>query len=150
MLPPMKRHILLFPTLLLMIFLSMLQGCSDKKNELWASIPSRAEEFLTEYFSNRALSSVSRGTDGSYIVDIQKGPQVQFSKSGDWNSVEGRGETLPAQFIFDCFPPELYSYLENMESVNEVYGVWRHNGQYDVSTINSTLHYDDVSGVNVI
>ncbi|MDE6081040.1 MAG: PepSY-like domain-containing protein [Muribaculaceae bacterium] len=80
------------------------------------------------------------------MVRLRNSVMLTFDKQNNWQSVNGYGSTLPQMFLFDQLPPALYQYLQEMESVNGVYGVVRDSRLYRVELKNQSLLYNISDG----
>lgn len=136
----MKRNTLNFVALLITIL--MMGACG---NNAWDDLPSPIVKLVSEYFPFGEVSSYVENDNGS-VVKIRNGAELTFDKEYMWIKVDGRGSTLPSQFIYDQLPKELYDYLEAIENVDSIYCVSRTGDEIKVELLDSNVEYDGATG----
>lgn len=124
------------------IIIVLMGACN---NDAWDELPSAISQFVSEYFPFGELQSYT-SEKGVETVNIKNGATLVFNSDYEWTDVNGNGETLPQQFLFDKLPPKLYRYLEAIEAQNDVYRVHRTSGLITVTLLDSYLTYDRQSG----
>ena len=130
--------------LIILAFNLVIAGCTS--NDLLDQLPEKISDFVQEYFPGQDVSTAEFGDDGTYMVRLRNSVMLTFDKQNNWQSVNGYGSTLPQMFLFDQLPPALYQYLQEMESVNGVYGVVRDSRLYRVELKNQSLLYNISDG----
>lgn len=130
--------------LIILAFNIVFAGCTS--NDLLDQLPEKISDFVQEYFPGQDVSTAEFGDDGTYMVRLRNSVMLTFDKQNNWQSVNGYGSTLPQMFLFDQLPPALYQYLQEMESVNGVYGVVRDSRLYRVELKNQSLLYNISDG----
>lgn len=121
----------------------ILMGACD--NDAWDDLPSAISQFVSEYFPFGELQSYT-SENGVETVVIKNGATLVFDRNYEWTDVNGNGEILPQQFLFDKLPSKLYRYLESVEAQNDVYRVWRTADMITVMLNDSYLTYDLQAG----
>lgn len=134
------KNIICILTVLLPVYLLGLTSCHD---EPWDEMPDKLSEFVSEYFGGTIESYVENSS--GYIVTIKNGAVLTFDNDMSWTDVNGRGELLPQQFLYDCLPETLYHYLEGTESLGDVYRVTRTYRQITVELSDDTVIYNTQS-----
>lgn len=124
----------------------LLSGACHDHAEVWDQIPQPVVKFIETYWPGTYARSYNQAKDGTITVDIAYGPGLKFSADYGWISVDGYGETLPAQFVYDCMPPDLYRYLEETEAVNQVFGASRNARTYELRLLDRNLTYTIATG----
>ncbi len=119
-----------------------LARCSH--SDLWNELPDKISYFISQYFPNSELNSVTETSD-SYHVRINKGAGLTFDKDGSWTVIDGYGLPLPQVLLFDQLPPKLYDYLQETEQLNEVFSMQRDKVRYTLTLLDSDLIYDIAS-----
>lgn len=114
-------------------------SCHD--SQLWDELPTDIAHFITEYFPNGAIDSYS-STPTTYHVRITDGPGLTFGKDCRWEAINGYGMPLPEVLLFDQLPPALYQYLEETQSLDQVFVLERNAREYTLVLLDSTLTYD--------
>lgn len=136
----MKRNTL--TSIVLIVIILMMGGCG---NNVWDELPQKIVFFVSEYFPAGEVESYKTNDSGS-VVKIKNGATLTFNSDYEWTDVNGNGEILPQQFLFDKLPSTLYNYLESIEAVDQVYRVRHYNSIYEVKLHDSELEYDEATG----
>lgn len=146
---PYNRSLNRFLAILLAgVFLSIgIVACSDNDNE-WGGTPLAVRRFVSEYFPGQTISDYNE-ENGILYVRLKNSAALQFDASDyNWISVNGYGEVLPSQFLFDRLPPALYEYLQSTSALNGVYSVSRDlvTGKYRIELLDCTVIFDSETG----
>ena len=126
---------------ILVLFLAVtLTGCHD--NDIYNEMPQEIELFTDRYFPDVAVSDFTHSGD-TYHLTLRNGPGITFGPAPDysWIAVNGYGSTLPAVFMFDQLPPELYVYLQENQVTDGVYAVERDTVTYRLTLLDNTITY---------
>lgn len=129
-------------TLGLALLLITLTFTACTSSSLLDRLPEKVSDFIEEYFPGQSVSQAEFNDDSTYLVRLHNSVLLTFSKEYNWRSINGYGSTLPQMLLFDQLPPALYQYLQEMESVNGVYGVVRDNNLYRVELRNQSIIYN--------
>lgn len=129
--------------LLILVLPPFMQGCRD--SEPWDEVPSQIAKFITQYFPNEGLASITESSD-TYHVRLDSGPGLTFDKNCEWEAINGYGMPLPKVLLFDQLPPALYSYIEESGNSGSVFSIERDSEAYTVVLLASTLSYDVETG----
>lgn len=124
--------------------LFLLSGCESA--EKYNSMPDNVARFVTQYFSGYAVESCDASHNGTTVI-LKNGPGLVFNVDGAWTSVDGFGLPLPEVFVFGQFPEKLYNYLSQTENTGNVYSVNRDGLGYRVRLLDSTVDYENESGI---
>lgn len=130
---------LLMPAMIALIAI-FAQACSNDPE--WNELPRAAAQFVSEYYPAQGVTDVTRNEDGHLVVKLQSGVIITFNNNYDWISVNGYGSTLPQNFLFDRLPPALYSYLQEIESVGDVYRAEQNSREVIVELQSATVIYN--------
>lgn len=120
-----------FLSILCLISMSIM-ACSHEnipisKNEL----PQKALQFINSYFSEFEISTIFR--DGNeYEVRFANGSDIEFTKKGEWKSVDFQTYPVPTGFI----PEAILSYIHNNFAQNYIVEISRDHHGYDVELNN--------------
>lgn len=136
----MRRNTITFVVLIITIV--MMGACG---NNVWDELPSPIVKFVSEYFPYGEVASYVE-TDKGSTVKIRNGAELTFDTDYNWTKVDGRGSTLPQQFIYDQLPRELYDYLEAIETDEGIYCVTRDGEIIIVELLDSKVEYDGATG----
>lgn len=132
-------------TSILISILSLIAlGCSNN-DDLYNEMPRAIESFVAQYYPNSQLSSFTHNGD-RYRLVIKDGPTMVFDNEYQWILLNGNGSPLPGNFLFNELPPEVYSYLQETENLNDVFSVERDSPDYTVMLLDYTIHYDTATG----
>ncbi len=130
------------------IFISLIaltiSACSSN-DDLYNEMPKAIETFVAQYYPNSQLESFTQST-GKYRLVLKNGPTMVFNNDYQWQTLNGNGSTLPGNFLFNEMPPEVYSYLQETESLNDVFSAERDNADYTIVLLNYTIHYNTSTG----
>lgn len=129
----------------LLLAFSALSACSDHA-EVWDQIPQPIVNFIETYWPGTYAQSYNQNRDGTITVRIAYGPGLTFTSDYGWQSVDGYGEPLPEQFVYDCMPQDLYRYLEETEMTDQVFSVERNARTYELVLLNQDLTYTIADG----
>lgn len=136
----MKRNSLSF--LALMVIVVLMGACN---NNVWDELPSPIANFISEYFPFGEVNTYTVTKDGS-VVTIKNGATLKYDNNYEWTDVNGNGQILPEQFLYDNLPPVLYNYIQEMEADNSVYRVIRTDRIIKVEFHDSEVEYDETTG----
>ena len=135
----MKRNT--FSLIALFVIILMMGACSSNA---WDELPSPIVSFVDEYFPFGEVESYTSTKDGS-VVQIKKGATLTFNNDYDWVDINGNGQTLPQNFLYNKLPPVLYDYIESIEHVGDVYRVSRSGKMISVEFHDSNIEYDETT-----
>lgn len=112
-------------------------SCGDND---YNDLPREIQSFISQYFAGQGVSSFSE-SGGTYTVNLDNSATLVFTPSLIWQSVDGNGNTIPRQFLFDQLPSTLYDYIETTDNLDEVFAVSRDAGVYLVTFHNYRVSY---------
>lgn len=119
----------------------LFSGCgNDDYNEL----PRQIQTFLNTYYPGEGVANFNE-SDGTYTVNLDRSATIIFNPDLIWISIDGNGETIPTQFLYDKLPSPLYAYIVSSDNLNEVYSVSWNAGIYQVKFLNNAITYDTVT-----
>lgn len=119
-----------------------LAGCA---NNSWEEVPSTAYDFCMKYWPEYAIESYSN-SDGVQTVVIKGAATVYFNQSSQWIRIDGNGGTMPTMLLWDQLPSALYTYVEQVDALEAVYGMARSSSAYEVTLSDQTISYDVSTG----
>lgn len=114
-------------------------------NDNYKELPPEIQQFITTYFPGEGISGYNESA-GTYTVNLDNSASIVFNPSLQWVTLDGNGNSLPRQFLFDQFPSTLYGYIETTDNLGEVYSVTRNAGIYTVTFHGYIITYNTVSG----
>lgn len=137
----MTRNTYVFISLLVLI--ATMGACSSTPFD---ELPTPISSMISEYFPFGEIESYTIDDEsGNSTVQIKKGARLSFDSDYRWIDVDGRGQTLPQQFLYDQLSPTLYDYIESIEHQTKVYRVRRTAATVLVNFSDSDLEYDIVT-----
>lgn len=101
-----------------MIFLMLSTAfCSCEKEEMITEmeLPTASREFIRAHFPEVSISLIVKESEGfshDYTVHLSNGFEIDFTKSGDWDDVDGKYQAIPNS-ILDLLPKSIQEYVEN-------------------------------------
>lgn len=119
-------------------------GCNNNDG-VYNAIPREISSFVDQYYPNSEVQTFT-SSGNLYRLVVKNGPTMLFDKTYSWEMLNGNGNTLPQNFLFNELPPEVYAYLQETEDLNEVYSVERNSKDYIIVLLDYTLTYDISSG----
>lgn len=75
-------------------------SCSNDDDKIvdYSDLPAKSQLFLTTHFPDVNTSRIEKDND-SYDVYLVNGFEVDFTLDGEWNSIEGRTQAIPASIL---------------------------------------------------
>lgn len=131
-------------SILISVLSLIVLGCTNN-DDLYNEMPRAIETFVAQYYPNSQLSSFTHTTD-KYRVVIKDGPTMVFDNNYQWTMLNGNGSPLPSNFLFNEMPPEVYSYLQETENLNDVFSVERDSSDYTIMLLDYTIEYNSATG----
>lgn len=95
-------------------------------------LPQAAQEMLTKYFPKSKVSMIKvdkhllRKTD--YDVRLVNGTKIEFSNSGSWTSVDGKGKELPS----DLIPSAIKRYVNKNYADTKIVKIVKKTTAYEI------------------
>lgn len=68
-------------------------------------LPDAARSFINEYFDENTISYIKKDrglANISYEVVLQDGTEIEFDKSGNWDSIDCKRKAVPAGLVPDA------------------------------------------------
>ena len=125
----------------------MAVSCDKEELISTENLPATANTFLSEYFADVKVLSVTRekeGTTTDYQVLLDNGIEVKFDKNGNWDEVEALTDTdaIPTSFI----PEAVVTYVqENYENAG-INNIDKEKNGFDVELTNGLDLIFDTNG----
>ncbi|MDR1130415.1 MAG: PepSY-like domain-containing protein [Prevotellaceae bacterium] len=102
----------------LTMFLALMTAfCSCEKEEIITEteLPATSREFVRTHFPDAGISLIIRETEtfsSDYTVYLTNGFEIDFTKSGDWDDVDGKYTAIP-ESILNLLPQGIPEYVKN-------------------------------------
>jgi hypothetical protein len=102
---------------LTMFFALLTAFCSCEKEEMIteSGLPATSREFIDVHFPEVGISMIIKETEtfsADYTVYLANGFEIDFTKSGDWDDVDGKYTAIPGS-ILDLLPQSIPEYVNN-------------------------------------
>lgn len=133
-----------FTSILISMLALLFIGCSSN-DDLYNEMPRAIESFVAQYYPNTQLASFTHSSN-KYRLVLKDGPTMVFDDTYQWTMLNGNGSPLPGNFLFNEMPPEVYSYLQETENLNDVFSVQRDSSDYTIMLLDYTIEYNTVTG----
>ncbi|MDR1739825.1 MAG: PepSY-like domain-containing protein [Bacteroidales bacterium] len=128
----------IFYTAALLFAASMFISCEDEKIIEESKLPALSKQFLKTHFNGTATTHIIKDIDGfnrSYTVYLENGFEIDFSRKGDWDEVEGHLKAVP-QSILDLLPAGILQYVNQTYPDMEITKVNKESYGYDIGLNN--------------
>ena len=117
-------------TLRLLIVSIVFVACDEEKLISIDKLPATAQTFLHTHFPSQEAIRIEKDRD-NYDVYLANGVQIDFTKSGDWDDVECRGQELPASIIA-LIPASIPAYVAEHYPNQFISGVNKEHFGYEI------------------
>lgn len=86
-------------TLSLLVATFAFVACDDDDTAInFNELPTVAQTFVQTHFPSQEISLVKQEKDG-YDVYLNNGFEIEFTLTGEWDDVDGRGKEIPTSII---------------------------------------------------
>lgn len=105
------KKLLYFATIC--VALAMFASCDDEKAISETNLPALSREFLKTHFAGVGTTRIVQEQelfDKDYTAYLANGFEIDFTKSGSWDEIDGHINALP-QSILDLLPAEIEQYV---------------------------------------
>ncbi|MDR1169236.1 MAG: PepSY-like domain-containing protein [Prevotellaceae bacterium] len=110
--------------------------CSCEKEEMIteSELPAVSREFISAHFPDVNISLIVRESEAfshDYTVYLTNGFEIDFTKSGDWDNVDGKRTAIPKS-ILDLLPQNIQAYVESTSPNCYIVEIDREHYGYEV------------------
>jgi hypothetical protein len=101
--------------LILSALLSIFSSCEKEKMITEKELPAASREFINIHFPDTEISLIVKETEtfsSDYKVYLVNGFEIDFTKSGDWDDVDGKRAAVP-ESILALLPQGIPAYVKN-------------------------------------
>jgi hypothetical protein len=77
-------------------------AAAQKQTITKAQLPSNAQDFLNKYISGKPfiyIKNAENPNDVDFTVKYNNGVEVEFHNDGEWEEVDGKGNTISTFFL---------------------------------------------------
>jgi hypothetical protein len=124
----------------LFVATQMLAGCEDEKIIPAGELPTISRAFIETHFPGLEPTAIVREKDlldVDYTVYLPNGFDIDFSRSGDWDDVDGHASPLP-ESILALLPGSLPEYVAVAFPNLRIVEVNRERYGYEIGLSNDT------------
>jgi len=117
----------------------VISSCSDDKDIVETALPAAAREFINKHFPGVGFSHGEQEHGGEatvFEVVLKNGVEIEFSKSGDWISVDCKFTTMP-EGILALIPEKIIIYLTEIHTGSKIIKIEKEIYGYEISINNS-------------
>lgn len=122
-------------TVVMLLAVSTLcNACEEVEIVNASKLPKESKAFLKTHFDGVEVTSVVKEIDGlekDYTVFLQNGFEVDFTRSGAWDEVDGRTQAVPASLLA-LLPAGIESYVNANFAEHLIVRVNREHYGYDI------------------
>ena len=107
-------------------------ACGDDDDDKvlnFNELPANAQSFINQHFSGVTVVRVE-GDNDSYDVYLD-GFEVDFTKSGEWDSVKSRGKAIPAS-VLSLLPEGILTYVASTHAGATIIEIDKEAAFYDI------------------
>ncbi len=118
----------------LFIVSAMFASCEKEEVITESKLPSSSRKFLKTHFEGIDITRIEKETDGldkDYTVYLANGFEIDFTKSGAWDEVDGHIKAVP-QSILDLIPEKIAQYVNTNYSDYEIVKVNKERYGYEI------------------
>lgn len=99
-----------FYGMVLLVFLISLSSVHAQAGAVsMEALPKQAKDFLNKYFKGVDIVYLERDYD-EFEANLSNGVEIEFMKTGEWKSVDGKYQPIPTGFI----PPAVIASIAKM------------------------------------
>ncbi|MFV0328295.1 MAG: PepSY-like domain-containing protein [Dysgonomonas sp.] len=86
-------------------------ACDDDDDKVISvdNLPTNVQAFLQTHFASQEVRMVEKDND-SYDVYLINGFEIEFTLSGEWDDIDGRGQQIPASIVA-LIPTNIPTYI---------------------------------------
>jgi hypothetical protein len=119
---------------MLFVALAVFTACDHEAVITESKLPLSSREFLKTHFEGITVTRIVKETDSfdkDYTVYLENGFTVDFTKSGNWDEVDGHIRAVP-QSILDLLPKGVVQYTDTTFAGNAIVKVNRERYGYEI------------------
>jgi hypothetical protein len=113
-------------------------SCDKEKIITQSELPETSRKFLNNHFQGISVSMIIKERETfsyNYTVHLANGFEIDFTKSGDWDDVDGKHTALP-ESILALLPQNILVYVDNTLSDCYIVEVNKERYGYEISMSN--------------
>ncbi len=114
--------------------LAMFASCDKEEFITESQLPSASSEFLRTHFGNVDILSIVKEADGldkDYTAYLANGFEVDFTRSGAWDEVDGRINAVP-QSVLDLLPGGIVQYVDTNFATSTIVKINKERHGYEI------------------
>ena len=108
-------------------------------------LPLPVQNFIATHFPSLRITIIKIDSDPKqhYEVLLSNGYSIIFPKRGNWTSIDGGTENIPASFL----PDNIGKYLDSIHASDKICAIKRDKSSYEISLDNGSKLYFNKKGV---
>ncbi len=118
----------------LLVASAMFASCDKEEVIPESKLPAASREFLQTHFDGVTITRIEKETDGldkDYTVYLINGFEIDFSKSGAWDEVDGHITAVP-QSVLNLIPANIVQHVYDNFSGYEIVKVNKERYGYEI------------------
>jgi hypothetical protein len=125
----------------LVVFLSLsiaFYSCDKEKLITKSELPAISSEFINTHFSEVEISMIVKETEifsCDYTVYMTNGFEIKFTKSGDWEYVDGKHTPIP-ESILALLPQNILTYIKTTIPNHSIVEIDKERSKYEIGLSN--------------
>jgi hypothetical protein len=128
---------------------TLFAACEDEKRIQENELPAISRTFIETHFPNVEITAIVKERDGlldiDYTVYLASGFDIDFTKSGDWDDVDGHFMPVP-ESILNLLPQPLLQHIANTFPTFSIVEVNRERYGYEIGLSNDMDLKFDANG----
>ena len=100
---------------MVLLFSTMFYACDKEQLITQSALPSTSREFINTHFSGVNINMIIKERETfsyNYTVYLSNGFEIDFTKSGDWDDIDGKHTAIP-KTILVLLPQNILTYTAN-------------------------------------
>jgi hypothetical protein len=101
---------------MILIFATMFYSCEKEKLITKSALPTTSREFIDTHFPGVNINMIVKEKEAfscNYTVYLANGFEIDFTKSGQWDDIDGKHTPIP-QSILNLLPKDILTYTNSM------------------------------------
>jgi hypothetical protein len=117
---------------------SLFYSCDKETLITESELPAVSSKFINTHFADVDISMIIKEKEifsCDYTVYMMNGFEIKFTKSGDWEHVDGKHTSIP-ESILALLPQGILTYIKNTVSDYSIVEIDKEHSKYEVGLSN--------------
>jgi hypothetical protein len=113
-------------------------SCEEKELITKSALPQASIKFIDTHFDGVDISMIVKETETfsrNYTVYMANGFEIDFTKSGEWDKVDGENTSIP-ESILTLLPQGILTYVEGSIPDYSIVEINKERSKYEISLSN--------------